>query len=52
MRIMLDEAKKEGVLIKEDGTEISRYSYKNLVSEDFTIEDFKKELERFNMTLG
>ena len=47
----LDEAKKEGVLIKNDGTEISRYSYKNLVNKDFTIEKFKEEIDNFNTTL-
>ena len=39
MKIILDEILKEGVLIKKDGTEISRYSYKNLVKGDYT---FKK----------
>lgn len=51
MKIILDEAKKEGVLIKNDGTEISRYSYKNLVNKDFTIEKFKEEIDNFNITL-
>lgn len=52
MKIVLDEVKKEGVLIKEDGTEVSRYPYKNLLDESFTIEDLKKDLEDFNVTLG
>ena len=52
MKIILDEAKKEGVLLKNDGTEISRYSYKNLIGEDFTIEDLKKDIKNFNITLG
>ena len=52
MKIILDEAKKEGVLIKNDGTEISRYSYKNLVNEEFTLEELKEELIKFNVTLG
>ena len=52
MKIVLDEVKKDGVLLKEDGTEVSRYSYKNLLSEDFTVEDLKKDLEGFNVTLG
>ena len=52
MKIILDEVKKEGVLIKKDGTEVSRYSYKNLIDEPFTLEDLKKDLERFNRTLG
>ena len=52
MKIILDEAKKEGVLLKNDGTEISRYSYKNLIGEDFTIEDLRKDIKNFNITLG
>lgn len=31
MKIILDEVKKEGVLVKNDGTEVS---YKNLVNEE------------------
>lgn len=31
MKIILDEVKKEAVLIKKDGTEISRYSNENKV---------------------
>lgn len=52
MKIILDEPRKEGVLVKNDGTEISRYSYKNLIDEKFTFEKFKKEIEQFNITLG
>ena len=52
MKIILDEVKKEGVLIKNDGTEVSRYPYKGVLSEDFTLEDLKKDLEGFNITLG
>ena len=52
MKIILDELKKDGVLVKEDGTEVSRYSYKNLLNEEFTIDDFKKDLEGFNKTLS
>ena len=37
MKIVLDEVKKDGVLVKKDGTEISRYSYKNLLDNNFTI---------------
>lgn len=51
MKIILDEILKEGVLIKKDGTEISRYSYKNLVKGDYTFEEFKKEIDNFNTTL-
>lgn len=52
MRIILDEVRKEGVLVKSDGTEISRYPYKNLINEEFTLEEFKKDIERFNITLS
>lgn len=52
MKIVLDETKKEGVLLKEDGTEVSRYSYKNLLDESFTFEDLKKDIDNFNITLG
>ena len=52
MKIILDENKKEGVLVKNDGTEVSRYSYKNLISDEFTIEDFKKDINGFNQTLA
>ena len=52
MKIILDEVKKDGVLLKEDGTEVSRYSYKNLIGDDFTIEDLRKDIEGFNVTLG
>lgn len=52
MKIILDELKKDGVLVKEDGTEVSRYSYKNLLNEEFTLDEFKKDLEGFNRTLS
>ena len=52
MKIILDEVKKDGVLVKNDGTEISRYPYKNLLDESFTIEDLRKDIEGFNVTLG
>ena len=52
MKIVLDEVKKDGVLLKEDGTEVSRYSFKNLLNEDFTIEDLRKDIKDFNITLG
>ena len=52
MKILLDEAKKEGILVKNDGTEISRYSFKNLLDDDFTFEDFKQEIDEFNITLA
>ena len=52
MKILLDEAKKVGILVKNDGTEISRYSFKNLLDNDFTFEDFKQEIDEFNITLA
>lgn len=52
MKIILDEVKKEGVLVKRDGTEVSRYSYKNILKNGFTLEDFKKDIEGFNKTLS
>lgn len=52
MKIILDEVKKDGVLVKNDGTEVSRYSYKNLINKDFTFEEFKKDIDGFNVTLG
>ena len=51
MKIILDETLKEGVLVKKDGTEISRYSYKNLIKGDYTFEEFKEEIDKFNITL-
>ena len=52
MKIILDEVKKEGVLVKNDGTEVSRYSYKSALDKNFTLEELKKEIESFNVTLG
>lgn len=52
MKILLDETTKEGILVKNDGTEVSRYSFKNLLDDDFTYEDFKKEINSFNVTLA
>lgn len=49
MRVMLDVLKKDAVLVKNDGTEVSRYSYKNLIGEDFTFEEYKKEIDSFNV---
>ena len=47
MKIILDEVKKEGVLIKNDGTEISRYSYKGALDKNFTLDELKEEIERY-----
>jgi hypothetical protein len=52
MKILLDETTKEGILVKNDGTEVSRYSFKNLLDDDFTFEDFKQEIDEFNITLA
>lgn len=52
MKIVLDEAKKDAVLLKRDGTEISRYSFKNLLKDGFTFEEFQKDIEDFNSTLA
>ena len=41
MKIILDEVKKDGVLINKDGEEVSRYSYKNIINE---IDEFMPEL--------
>ena len=47
MKILLGETTKEDILAKNDGAEVSRYSFKNLLDDDFTYEDFKKELDDF-----
>lgn len=55
MKIILDTNKKDGVLIKEangEVKEVSRYSYKNLITEDFTIEQLQKDIDGFNKTLA
>lgn len=52
MKIIIDEVRKEAILVKNDGKEISRYSYKNLVTGDFTFEEFKKDIDGFNQTLS
>ena len=52
MKIILDEVKKDGVLLKNDGTEVSRYSYKGVVGKNFTMEELKKNIDEFNVTLG
>lgn len=55
MKIILDTNKKDGVLVKENGNEVkevSRYSYKNLITEDFTIEQLQKDIDGFNKTLA
>lgn len=51
MKIVLDEIKKLARLEKNDGTIISTYSFKNLITEEYTIEDFRKDNFDFNKTL-
>lgn len=53
MQIRINEVKKELELVKNDGTVISTYSYKNVVNDtDFTMEDLKRNNESFNETLA
>ena len=53
MKIQLNETKKELELIKNDGTVISTYSYKNVINDtDFTIDDLKRNNDKFNKTLS
>lgn len=48
MKIELDETLKLAKLVKKDGKVISTYSYKNIQKDNFTYNDFKIEIERFN----
>ena len=52
MKIILDEIKKEGILLKDDGTEVSRYSYKGILKDGFTFEELQREIDSFNKTLA
>lgn len=52
MKIIIDEIRKEAILVKKDNTEISRYSYKNLITATYPFEEFKKDMEKFNQTLS
>jgi hypothetical protein len=55
MKIILDTNKKVGILVKENGNnvkEISRYSFKKLITDDFTIEELQKDVDGFNKTLS
>lgn len=51
MKIIINENTKESILVNKEGKEVSRYSYKNIINENFTFDDFKKETDRFNETL-
>jgi U3 small nucleolar ribonucleoprotein component len=48
MKIILDEIKMDGVLLNNEGKEISRYSYKGSLKDGFTFEDLKNDIEKFN----
>jgi U3 small nucleolar ribonucleoprotein component len=48
MKIILDEIKMDGVLLNNEGKEISRYSYKGILKDGFTFEDLKNDIEKFN----
>ena len=52
MKIIFDDVKKDCVLVKNDGTEVSRYSYKNVFKTEEELQDHKREIEKFNITLG
>lgn len=53
MKIILDEIKMDGVLLNNEGKEISRYPYKGILKDGFTFEDLKNDIEKFNTeTLG
>lgn len=51
MKIIVDQINKLLKLVKNDGTIISTYSYKNVVNDDFTIDDLIEENSKFNKTL-
>lgn len=51
MEIILDEIRKDAILINKDHKEISRYSFKNLVNKEYSINEFKADIEEFNKTL-
>lgn len=52
MKITINEDKKELSLVKNDGTIISSYSYKNSINDDFTIDNLKEDINKFNITLS
>ena len=52
MKIVLNEITKNGELTKNDGTIISTYSFKNIINDEFTLEDLKKDINGFNETLA
>lgn len=52
MQIILNEVTKEAKLVKANGNAISSYSFRNLVNDEFTIDDLKRDIEKFNVTLS
>lgn len=52
MKILVNEDTKELNLIKNDGTVVSTYSYKNVIKDDFTIDELKADIDGFNITLS
>ena len=52
MKIILNETVKEANLINKKGKIISTYSYRKVLNDEFTFEDFKKDIESFNETLA
>lgn len=52
MKIVLNEITKNGELTKNDETIISTYSFKNIINDEFTLEDLKKDINGFNETLA
>lgn len=51
MHIKLDNNKKLASLVKKDGTVISTYSFKRILSDTFTYEVLEAEINRFNTFL-
>lgn len=51
MHIKLDNNKKLASLVKKDGTVISTYSFKRILSDTFTYEILEAEINRFNTFL-
>lgn len=51
MHIKLDNNKKLASLVKKDGTVISTYSFKRVLSDTFTYEILEAEINRFNTFL-
>lgn len=52
MKIVLNEVTKNGELTKKDGTIISTYSFKNIINDEFKLDDLKKDIAGLNITLA